>query len=144
MDMSKRTLGLGDLITQAKGRYYYLASPYIDDDQDTVEQRVRGAHEYFAEFTAFGVHVYNATYETHSAARLRKLPTHYQFWQERNSAFIKPSAGVIVAEIYGWSESKGVRSEIQEARDLGLPVYTAFLNPSRRIYIGVMFDGRTG
>lgn len=144
MQTSNYNLGLGDLINRAQGRFYYLASPYTHDDQQVIERRVELAHEYFAEFTLHGIHIHNATYETHRAARTHRLPTHYQFWLEHNSAFIRPSAGVIVAELDGWDESKGVRSEIQEARDLGLPVYRAFLHPvARHLYVGEMFHART-
>lgn len=140
---SNYNIGLGDLINHARGRFFYLASPYTHEDPTTVERRVELAHEYYAEFTIHGIHIHNATYESHRAAKAHKLPTHYQFWLEHNSAFIRPSAGVIVAEIDGWSESKGVKSEIEEARSLGLPVYRAYLHPvQRHLYLGEMFRAR--
>lgn len=140
MPMSNYNIGLGDLINRADGKFYYLASPYTHEDPAVVEQRVELAHQYYSEFTVHGLHIHNATYESHRAARTHKLPTHYQFWLAHNSAFIIPSAGVIVAEIDGHEQSNGVRSEIEEARRLGLPVYRAYLHPvQRHLYVGEMF-----
>lgn len=118
----------GDLINLAKGRYYYLASPYTHEDQGLVEHRVEMAHEYYCEFLIHGVSTYNATYESHRAARNHKLPTHYKFWTAHNSMFIRPSAGVIVACEEGWEESRGVQHEVGEAWELGLPAFLSKLS----------------
>lgn len=136
-------IGLGDLILRAKDGFYYLASPYTHDDHKVIDERVELAHEYYGEFTRHGLHVYNATYESHRAAKAHKLPTHFSFWLAHNSAFIKPSCGIIIAEIDGWQESKGVKSEIEEARRYGLPVYASYLHPvQRHLYVREMFRAR--
>lgn len=136
-------LGLGDLILRAKGRFYYLASPYTHDDPNVIENRVESAHTLFCVLTSFGLHIYNATYETHRAAHLHKLPTHFEFWKEHNSAFIQPGAGVIVHEQDGWEESRGVKHEIEEARTAGLPVYGMILvNPKNIVFTRELFHAR--
>lgn len=140
---SNYNIGLGDLITRAKGGFYYLASPYTNDDPKVVEMRVELAHQYYSLFTSHGLHIHNATYESHRAARTWKLPTHYQFWLEHNSAFIRPCAGIIIAEIDGWDQSKGVKSEIEEGRSLGKWIYGAYLHPvQNHMYVKEMFHAR--
>ena len=53
----------------------------------------------------------------HALALKYKLPPDYEFWLNYDRAMISGSSGVLVLKIEGWTESKGVLSEMSYARD---------------------------
>ncbi len=141
--MTNYNLGVGDLHMRAKGGFYYLAHPYTAETEKQTDFLVQEALDIYAEFVTNGIYMYHATFATHAIAKRKRLPTHFQFWLSFNSAFIKPSAGVIVAEITDWEKSRGVKSEIEEARSLGKPVYGVYLHPvQRHLYIREIISAR--
>lgn len=115
-----------DLIAWAAGKFYYLAAPYTNPSQERVEWNVQESYEIYSKLISQGVFVHHATYATHGAAKLHKLRTDFEFWKGFNDAFIKPSAGVLIAGISGWRESKGVTFEREEARRYGHPIYVVY------------------
>jgi hypothetical protein len=111
------------LIGRAFDKYYYLASPYSHPDPKVVEQRVELAYHHHALLLSRGVFTFCPVWSCHRAAHIYDMPKDAEFWKKYNTAFIRPSAGVIVCDIEGWVESKGVQWEFGVANRFNLPVY---------------------
>lgn len=111
----------------AEGRFYYIASPYTHPDPAVRDARAHEVNRYSGALMQAGVYVYATIWATHHIAVRHALPTDFEWWLGFNKAFIDPAAGVIVANIPGWRESKGVAQEIGYARELGHPIFLASL-----------------
>lgn len=102
---------------------YYLASPYTHPSALVREQRYLDLRDYAGPLMAMGYYVYAPILNTHPIAIMYSLPMEFEWWEGFNRAFIERSAGVIVADIDGWRESRGVAHEIALGRELGLGVW---------------------
>lgn len=102
---------------------YYLASPYTHPSALVREQRYLDLRDYAGPLMAIGYYVYAPILNTHPIAGRYGLPMEFEWWEGFNRAFIERSAGVVVADMDGWRESRGVAHEIALARELGLPTY---------------------
>lgn len=107
---------------------YYLASPYTHPSALVREQRYRDLQHFAGPLMAMGYYVYAPILNTHPVADLYGLPVEFEWWEGFNRAFIERSAGIIVANIDGWRESRGVAHEIALGRELGLPIYVMHLD----------------
>lgn len=111
------------MMAPTPGLLYYLASPYTHPSPAVREQRYRDLQEYAGPLMASGQFIYAPILHTHHVAARYSLPVEFEWWERYNRAFIERSAGVIVADMNGWRESRGVRYEIALARSLSLPVW---------------------
>lgn len=106
-------------------RFYYLASPYTHPSLLVRAQRAIDVGRFAGEMMAAGMFVYSPIWATHDAAVRHQLPVEHEWWIGFNKAFLDAAAGVIVCDIDGWRDSRGVTQEIGYARDVGLPVWLA-------------------
>lgn len=111
-----------ELIENSKGRFYYLASPYSHDDPQVRDIRAAEVNRYAGLLMAQGVYCIPTIYLTHENAKRFGLPTDHVWWIGFNKALIDPSAGMIIAQLPGWDESKGIVQEINYCRSVGKPV----------------------
>ena len=111
--------------------FHYLATPYSHPDATVRQRRVDEARRYMAALLRVHIVTFCPISMTHDAACSHALPLDFAFWERFNHAFLSRSAGVIVADIEGWEESRGVIHEIQAARRLGLPVSLAQFEDDR-------------
>lgn len=79
---------------------------------------------------ASGHFVYCPIINTHKIAIDYALDYEFEWWEAFNRAFIETSAGIVVADMDGWKESRGVQYEIELAKSLGLPVWLMGLEGS--------------
>lgn len=109
--------------SDAKGKLLYLASPYTHPSPSIREQRYRDLMEYAGPLMVAGFFVYAPILQTHPVAAKFSLPVEFEWWEAYNRAFIEQSFAVVVADMAGWRESRGVQHEIELAKSLGLPVF---------------------
>lgn len=102
---------------------YYLASPYTHPSALVREQRYRDLQHFAGQLMTMGYYVYAPILNTHPVAFQYSLPMEFEWWEGFNRAFIERSAGIIVADMDGWRESRGVAHEIALGRELGLGVW---------------------
>ena len=100
----------------------YLASPYTHPESAVRQARYELTVTALAIFLKQGELVYSPIVHTHASATLFNLPKDYQYWLEFNMHFLNCSSGLYILCIDGWEHSLGVRSEIDEAARLGLPI----------------------
>ena len=100
----------------------YLACPYSHKDASLREYRFRKANQIAALFMRGGDIIYSPISHTHPIAIEGELPLDWSYWQSVDEFYIGLCERVVVLELDGWQESKGVRAEIAMAEALGKPV----------------------
>lgn len=111
------------LAERAAGRFYYLASPYSHPDKRVIDYRVDLAYNHHALLLSRGVFSFCPVWSCHEAALRYDMPKDAEYWKRYNRAFIQVSAGIIVCDMDGWRQSKGVMWEFEMAGEFLLPVY---------------------
>lgn len=106
--------------------YYYLSSPYNGNATEKA-YRYGMCCQAVSVFIKNGINlvsplVYNETiikaFDGLSLEERRNLILPV------NIAMLKPACGLILFKLPGWEDSWGVQREIEEARKLGLPIYS--------------------
>jgi nucleoside 2-deoxyribosyltransferase len=99
----------------------YLASPYTHADPDVREQRFQSACRKTADLLRNGRLVYSPIVHSHPLSLLG-LPGDWPFWAAHNRAMLARSTSLLVLQLDGWEQSRGVAAEIGIAEALGIPV----------------------
>ena len=100
----------------------YLASPYSSPDPAVHEQRYRAVCCIAAMFMRHGAIVFSPIVHGHPLSSYG-LPTDYEYWQKHCLSFLQHWATkLMVCQIPGWQDSRGVAAEIAEAERLNLSV----------------------
>ena len=100
----------------------YLASPYSSPDVAVRETRYQDICSIAAMFMRHGALVFSPIVHGHPLSG-HGLPTDYAFWQRHCLSFLRNWATkLMVCQMPGWHESRGVAAEIAEAERLNLPV----------------------
>lgn len=102
--------------------YIYLASPYTHRSELIRHQRYLQVAEVCAAFLRDNITVYSPIVHCHELAKRHSLPTKFDFWMSHNYEMLKPAAQLMVLELEGWRDSKGLRGEIQFALDHNIPI----------------------
>lgn len=102
--------------------FVYIAGRYGDRDGFlAIEGRINRAREHASRLAMAGIPYYSPHLNSaHFEAVVPDVPL--EFWQKQDGAFLPKSAAILVI-LYEWSESKGTRAEVEQAHDLGIPVY---------------------
>lgn len=103
--------------------FFYLASPYTNPDPDIVEYNYNEVLVYSWLLDCKGVYHFCPIAAKHCIAQRYALPSDYLFWKGFNRSIIKASIGIILADIPGWEQSKGVQHERREAVELNKPIF---------------------
>ena len=100
----------------------YLASPYSSHDPDTrqwrYEQAVSNAATLIHEYREA---VFSPIAHSHPIA-LHGVAGTWETWAEMDLALIAICRELVVLELPGWKQSRGIAAEVAEAERLGIPV----------------------
>jgi len=107
----------------------YLASPYTHADPAVMEARFDAVCRAAGALMAAGEMVYSPIAHTHPIAIRCALPRDFAFWEAFDKRMISACDSLTVLKLDGWTESHGVKSEMDIAFRLGIPI--AYLEPSR-------------
>lgn len=111
-------------------RVWYLATPYSSTDPAIVQARYNDALRVGHALIKAGFVLIQPIAQSHDMCNRYDMPGDFAFWERHCKALIDRCDGIIVAQIFGWRESKGVQSEILYAKEKGKEV----------LYVGV--DGK--
>lgn len=103
--------------------FYYLASPYSHEEKQVVQWRVDELRRFQALLMKSGIFVFPAVGACHEAAVTYGLPGDHLYWKDFDFAFIKASEGVLICNMPGVFESKGVKYEIDLCREIDKPIW---------------------
>lgn len=106
----------------AGGGLIYLASPYTHESQDVQWARFSQACQAAAWLMRQGLYIFSPIAHTHPIAE-HGLPGGWDFWGPYDRLFLNRCGGMIVLDIEGWEESKGVAGEIQIMRSQHKPIW---------------------
>ena len=113
----------------------YLASPYSYKSDNQEHRRMMEAARYHkvcditGKLMKRGIPVFSSIVHCHPLAVMHDLPKTFEFWQEYDERMISACDEVWVARMPDWEKSKGIASEIQYAKEKGIPVkYLDFPN----------------
>ena len=108
--------------------YWYLATPYSKwphglEDANTVAQKLAAA------LLSIGVKVFSPIAHTHgiSAYATAVDKRDFDFWLGADKPLLDAAGGLLIADLQGWRDSKGVTLEIQWAKEQKKPYW--LLNP---------------
>lgn len=109
-----------------KSQVWYLATPYTHPDPAIRAARAQMAEELSALLMLqLGVISWSPIAYYHAMSLRHDLPTDFEYWEEIDLSYLSRMGALIVGQMSGWQESKGVSAEIEFARDHGFPVVYA-------------------
>lgn len=106
-------------------RVYYLASPYNDDRVAVRRRRYRDVVRATARLMAGGIRVFSPIVHNHPLvetgliAKSGDYSARWRFWSVYDFAMLSRCQGLLVLQLSGWEQSRGVSAELKKARLLG-------------------------
>jgi hypothetical protein len=100
----------------------YLAVPYSHPDPSVRQWRFERVNLAAAKLMRQGLNIFSPISHTHPISEAGDLPKGWEFWEAFDRAYLTCCNKLIVLKLAGWQESVGVTSEIDIARELGIPV----------------------
>jgi hypothetical protein len=101
--------------------YWYLASPYSHPDPIKRQERFEEAERALFWLWQRGEIVYSPIVHWHPTATKFGLPFDYETFKGANKEMLRHSSGLLVLELKGWEESKGIEDELKMASWLSIP-----------------------
>lgn len=104
--------------------YIYLASPYSHHEESVREERFRAACKKASEYISNGIAVFCPIAHTHHIADHmdESARMDFELWMEADLPLVHHAKEVHVLRLEGWEHSRGIRREIEYARERGIPV----------------------
>jgi hypothetical protein len=102
--------------------YYYLGSPYSHDDQWVRQHRYEVVLRANAQLLRDGHMIYCPIAATHDLALKHDFSYLQDTWISLNEAMLRPALEMWVCMMDGWEESKGLKWEINRAKELRKPI----------------------
>lgn len=102
--------------------YIYLASPYSHPDKKIMNQRYETIIIVTGKLMERGLHVYSSIVHCHPLAVRFDLPRDHDYWDDYNAKMLKNASMLMIVELDGWQDSKGITSEIALASEYNIPV----------------------
>ena len=101
----------------------YLASPYTTPNNNKACEYVRYINACKAAATLMqqGHTVFSPIAHSHGIARFIQDHNH-EFWMEQDLPFLDFADKVVVLKLPGWEKSKGIKRELEYAREKGMSV----------------------
>lgn len=97
----------------------YLAMPYTG----RMEESFIDANRISGTLMAWGYIVFSPISHSHPIwLACQYLPQTQEFWMEQDLAWLRKCDQLFVYKAKGWESSKGVQREIEEAKQLNMPI----------------------
>lgn len=108
--------------------YTYVASPYSSPNKFIMRYRYGAVARFTWALQMSGDQVYSPIAHWHHIARSWRMPTTFEFWEANNYVMLQSARRLLVLQLPGWRESKGVTAEIKFARDKNIPISHSWYN----------------
>ncbi len=103
--------------------YTYLASPYSSDNPEVRNERYRCVLHAAARLMERGEVVFSPIVHSHNIEIMGMSTVHgWEFWKRQDEPMLRRASRLMVLQLPGWLESRGVKWEIVTAHDLGIPI----------------------
>ena len=108
----------------------YLAAPYSHPDARKRDKRVLMVNRMALKLMRMGITVFSPLTGSHELFLMSELdddPTplsgDFEYWEVYDRAILGVCQALVIYNLPGWYESRGVTSEIEIAKQMGKPVY---------------------
>lgn len=101
--------------------FIYLAGPYSHPDPTVRQRRFEQLNMYAARLMEAGIPVFSPISHSHPIADHMVDDRGHDFWMAMDLPLLRLASGLLVLTLEGWEESRGVASEIDEARFYSVP-----------------------
>ena len=102
--------------------YIYIASPYSDTDEKVRNDRAYKAQLYTYIMFKRDVMVYSPIAHWHPIQEIFDMPQKGEAYWKQNEAMLSHARCLHVLQLPGWDTSVGVKTEIDYAKDNGIPI----------------------
>lgn len=106
----------------SKRKIIFISSPYSNPDDNIREENFAMVSQYVAELNSKGKTAFSPITYGHTLLNFREMPTDWEFWKEFCVTFLEKCEKMIVYKLPGWEESRGVKEEIEIAKELGVKI----------------------
>lgn len=103
----------------------YLATPYSHDDRTIRAKRFMTACELTAALFKAGYMCFSPIAHTHPISEIGELPSGFEFWHDYDRLMIARCDVLLIVDMPGSSDSKGIKAETLIAQQLKKPVIYA-------------------
>lgn len=107
----------------------YLCAPYSAPTEEEREARFIQANKAAAKLMLEGHVVFSPISHSHPIAHHIGNHLSHDFWLRQDFAFMEWADELWILTAHGWSESKGIRLEMQEWERLGKPKIVYYIEP---------------
>lgn len=111
----------------AKGVMVYIAAPYSPDANSInhnkiIEDRMELFSGSVAKLITMECHAVSPLFN-HYFLHHRNIPGTWDYWKSYSENLLQRSDAMLILMIDGWDRSKGVKGEIEMAKDMNKPVF---------------------
>jgi hypothetical protein len=103
-------------------RIVFIAGPYTDATEASIQANIGVARAAAIELADRGIGFFCPHTHTADFHRLARAPE--AFYKALDLELLRHCDAVLL--LPGWRDSKGARSEVQEANEIGLPIFETF------------------
>ncbi len=107
---------------------FFVAAPYDSKWATVRADRARQVSNLAAYLIGEKHTIYSPICMFHNTALAFKLPKKASFWMPQNIVGLESCQELLVFLIHGFEKSIGVRKEVEQARELGMPISLAWPN----------------
>jgi hypothetical protein len=100
----------------------FISSPYSHPDDEIRESNFKIVSKLAAELNSKGIVAVSPITYGHTLLNFKEMPTDWEFWKEFCLTFLEKSSEVIVYKMPGWENSRGMKEEIEFAKNLNIPI----------------------
>jgi hypothetical protein len=104
-------------------KYFYLATPYWHKEETIRNAREKAATVITAHLMNTGIHVFSPIVHFAAISRYWKRTWTQDELLDMDLPILANAHGLIVAELPGYSTSKGTKTEMSAAEELKLPIF---------------------
>lgn len=105
----------------------YLGQAYSSSDKEIREKRFKIACEATSKLMNLGLNIFSPVLNSHTLESAGLVPYGWSFWQKHDLPILKRCDLLLVLMFEGWETSKGLKSEIEYARENQIPILYAQL-----------------
>ncbi len=103
----------------------YIASPYTDPDPEVMQRRYEAVLRYCVHLVQTEEVPYSPIVHFHQMAFHFQMPTDRVYWKKVNTTMLRKADDLHVLCLPDWTDSKGTREEVADAKVMYIPVYYA-------------------
>src|ERR1700752_1389041 len=100
----------------------YLAGPLTHSDPIKEEQRAQDHSRYAGKLLQAGYLIYSPIAETWNIGKYAKIGGKWETWREKDLLLLSKCDRMLILQLEGWNESKGVKGEVKFCLTNNIPI----------------------